>query len=106
MENSTISKRSIGFGLALAVTCIVNSLIVVVKERSDAVMNGMKKITGHHWTTHSAVVILLFVVLGALLAALRGGRGIEMAAGRLIGTVVSAVTLATLIIVGFYLFVD
>jgi high-affinity nickel permease len=69
-------------------------------------MNGMKKITGHHWTTHSAVVILLFVVLGALFAVLRGGRGIEMGAGRLIGTVVSAVILATLIIVGFYLFVD
>ena len=106
MENSTVSKRSIGFGLALAVACILNSLIVVVKEKSDVVMSEMKKITGHHWTTHSGIVILFFLGLGALFASLRAGRGLEMSAGRLTGIVTSAVALSVIIIVGFYLFVD
>jgi hypothetical protein len=106
MENSTLSKRSIGFGLALAVACVINALIVVVKEKSEAMMAGMKKITGHHWTTHSAIVILLFLGVGALLALVNGRRGIEMSAGRLIGIMASAVAGATLIIVGFYIFID
>jgi len=106
MENSTISKCTIAFGLALAIACVVNSLIVVAKEKSEAVMAGMKKITGHHWTTHSAIVVLLFLGVGALLTLVKGGRGIEMSASRLIGIVVSAVAGATLIIVGFYLFID
>jgi len=106
IESPTISKRSIAFGLALAVACIVNAIIVVVKEKNEAVMGGMKKLLGHHWTTHSAIVIVLFLGLGGLLAMARGGRGIEMTANRLIGAVVSAVGIATLIIVGFYLFVD
>ena len=106
MENNTISKRSIGFGLALAVACTVNAVIVVVKEKNDAVMNGMKKITGHHWTTHSLIVLLLFLGIGGVLTMVKGGRGIEMNPGRLVGIVTSAVVVAGLIIVGFYLLVD
>jgi hypothetical protein len=106
MENTTLSKRSIAFGLALAVACVANAVIVVVKEKSGAVMGSMKKLTGHHWTTHTLIVIMLFLGLGSLFAMARGGRGMEMTANRLIGTVVSAVVVAALIIIGFYLFWD
>ncbi len=103
---TTISRRSIAFGLALAIVCVVNAFIVVVKEKSAAVMDGMKKITGHHWTTHSLIVIVLFLGLGLLFSMARSGRGLEMTANRLIGTLVSSVALATMMIVGFYLFAD
>ncbi|MDR3405635.1 MAG: hypothetical protein P4L99_24280 [Chthoniobacter sp.] len=106
MENTTLSKRSIAFGLALAVACVVNALIVVVKEKSPAVMGGMKKVLGHHWTTHSAIVIVLFLALGGLLGLARGGRGMEMTANRLISILLSAVGVAAVIIIGFYLFID
>ncbi|HEY3901207.1 MAG TPA: hypothetical protein VGM54_21535 [Chthoniobacter sp.] len=106
MENNTISKRSIGFGLALAIASIINAIIVVVKERNDAIMNGMKKITGHHWTTHSLIVLVLFFALGGVLTLAKGGRGFDMSAGRLVGIVTSSVAAAGLIIVGFYLFGD
>jgi hypothetical protein len=106
METTPLSKRSVAFGLALAVACIANALIVVVKEKSDAVMAGMKKVTGHHWTTHSLFVLVLFLGLGALFAQLKGGRGIAMSAGRLMTTLVSSVIVATLIILGFYLLID
>jgi len=106
MENTSLSKRSVAFGIALAVACVVNALIVVVKEKSDGVMAWMKKLTGHHWTTHSVIVVILFLGLGCLLAQVRGGRGINMTAMGLIGTVVSGVAVAGLIIIGFYLFAD
>ena len=105
MDNNTpLSRSSIAFGIALAIACVVNALIVVVKEKSPAVMNGMKSVLGHHWTTHSAIVLALFFGLGGLFAVLRSGRGIELPANRLIGILVSGVVVATLIIVGFYLF--
>jgi hypothetical protein len=106
MENTGLSKRTVGFGIALAFACVINALIVVIKEKSDAVMAGMKKLSGHHWTTHSIIVVVLFLGVGWVLARARGGLGINMTARALIGTVVSGVALAGLIIVGFYLFVD
>jgi hypothetical protein len=69
-------------------------------------MGGMKKVTGHHWTTHSVIVIGLFLGLGALFGAAGRGRGMEMTANRLITTLLSAVAAATVMIVGFYLFID
>jgi hypothetical protein len=106
MENTGLSKRTIAFGIALALACVINALLVVVKEKSGAVMAEMKKLTGHHWITHSAVIIVLFFGVGWLLARARGGRGINMTARGLVGTVVSGVAVAGLIIVGFYLFAD
>ena len=104
MENAPISKRGTAFGIALAVACVINALLVVAKEKNAAVMGEMKALTGHHWITHSVIVIVLFAGLGGLLGVARSG--FSMTAGRLIGTVVSAVAAAGLIIVGFYLFAD
>jgi hypothetical protein len=106
MENTTLSKRTVSYGIALAVACIINAIVVVAKEKSDAVMNSMKKVLGHHWTTHSAIIIVLFFALGGLLGMARGGLGIAITTNRLISTLVSATLVAALIIVGFYLFID
>jgi hypothetical protein len=102
MENPPLAKRTVAFGVAVAIACVVNAVIVVIKEKNPAVMNGLKSVLGHHWTTHSALVVALFLVLGGLFAV----RGLSFSAGRLIGTLVSGVVLAGLIIVGFYLFAD
>ena len=106
MENTTLSKNSVSFGLALAVTCLINSVIVVIKEKNDAVMAGMKAVTGHHWTTHVLLVLVLFVVVGWTLGRGNQGRGPAMTTSKLIRTLVSSIVAAGLIIVGFYLFAD
>src|SRR5882757_6309271 len=106
MENTPLSKRSIGFGLAVAITALVNSIIVVIKEKNTAVMNGMKSLLGHHWTTQSAIIVVLFLVLGIALGRGKPGSQGGMNASRLISTVVVSVVVAALIIIGFYLFVD
>ncbi len=102
MEDTHLSKYTVSFGLALAITSLVNAVIVIAKESSQAVMAGMQKVTGHHWTTHSAVVLLVFVGLGWLFAR----TGIRMSIGKLITTLVGGVVLSGLLIAGFYLIGD
>ena len=107
METTTVSKRTVSFGLSLAVAGIVNAIIVCVKEKSAAVKNWMGNLPGHHhWITHTAIVLAVFVVFALIFGRMNGGQGMKVTIGRLIGTVVGGVVLAVLIIVGFYLIAD
>ncbi len=106
MENHTASKYTTSFGLSLAICSVVNALLVVVKEKSPAVTSAMQKVTGNHWVTHSAIVIVLFFLLGWLLALADRGRGPKLAAGRLPEIIAAGVVAGGLIITGFYLFAD
>jgi len=106
METSATSKYTTSFGLSLAISSVVNALIVIAKEKSPAVMAGMQKMTGHHWITHSAIVLILFVVFGFVLTGAGGSQGLRMSANRLLGTIMAGVVTASVIIVGFYLIGD
>lgn len=106
MENSGLSKYTTSFGLSLVLASVVNSLLVIAKEKSPAVQNGMKQLTGHHWVTHSLIIILLFIGGGWLFAQFNGGKGIKLSTNGLIRMVVSGVAVSALIIVGFYLLGD
>ena len=57
--------------MSLAITSVVNAIILVIKEKNDAVMSAMKAALGHHWTTHGVIVIIIFVVLGFVFSAMR-----------------------------------
>ena len=103
---SKLSKYTVSFGLSLALCSVVNALLVVVKEKSPAVQALMQKITGHHWVTHSAVIVGLFILLGWLLALPNGGKGLPLAAGRLTGIIMGGLVTSGLIIMGFYLIAD
>jgi hypothetical protein len=106
MEDTRISKHSVSFGLALAIACIVNALIVVVKEKSVVVMDGMKKVTGHHWVTHTVIVFIVFCLFAWVFGRANNRQGMNIAESRLISILVSGVMIAGLIIVGFYLIAD
>jgi hypothetical protein len=101
-----LSRAATSFGVSLAITSVINALIVVAKESSKSVMDGMKAITGHHWTTHSALVVLLFFVLGWIFSRANGGQGLRIRARNVLTIVLSGVLLSGLIIVGFYLIGD
>lgn len=103
MENRTVSKYTTSFGLALALSSLLNALLVVVKEKSPAVQAGMKSLTGHHWITHAAIVLVLFAGFGFLFAGIKGGQGWTLPVNRLIQTILAGVVGAGAIIVGFYL---
>ena len=66
----------------------------------------MQKLTGHHWVSHSVIILGLFVICGWLFAQANGGQGIKLTANRLIGTFVAGVAMGGLIIVGYYLIGD
>jgi hypothetical protein len=106
MENAGVSKYTISFGLSAALASVINALLVVAKEKSPAVMAGLQQLTGHHWVSHSAIVLVLFAVFGWLFARANGGQGLKMTVNRLIGTIVAGVVTGGLIIVGFYLIGD
>jgi len=106
MENFPVSKYTVSFGLSLAFCSVVNALLVVAKEKSPAVAAHLQKITGHHWVTHSAFVVLLFFLCGWLFTLPNGGQGLRLTAGRLPGIVVAGVLTGGLIIMGFYLIAD
>ena len=105
-DPALLSQRSISVGLALAVACIVNALIVIVKEKSNVVMNGMKTVTGHHWITHTVIVLVVFGLFAWIFGRANGGQGVTITVSRLIRTIVSGVVTSGLVIIGFYLFAD
>ena len=106
MENVSVSKYTISFGLSLAVSCVIDALLVIAKETNHAVLAGMQQITGHQWITHSTIVLILFALLGSLFARANGGQGLKMSIDRLTGLIVAGVVTACLIIIGFYLIAD
>jgi hypothetical protein len=106
MENSQLSKYTTSFGLAVVLASVANAVLVVIKEKSPAVQSAMQKLTGHHWVTHSVIVIGLFVLCGWFFAQPNSGQGIKLTANRLIRTLVLGVATGALIIFGFYLFGD
>jgi TRAP-type mannitol/chloroaromatic compound transport system permease large subunit len=104
METNALGKYTTSFGMSLAITSLVSALLVVVKEMSEnTVLALMKRITFHHWITHILFVLILFVVLGWVLARANGGKGLNMTVNRFISVLVGAVVLSGLIIGGFYL---
>jgi len=106
MEKNTVSKYTISFGLALALSSVINALLVIAKEKSTTVRAEMQRLTGSHWITHVAIVLILFVAFGFLSANIKKGQGITMPVNDLIKTIVAGVFVAGLIIVGFYLVAD
>jgi heme/copper-type cytochrome/quinol oxidase subunit 4 len=106
MENTALSKYTISFGLSLALSSVINALLVVVKEKSHTVTTGLQKITGHQWVTHVAIILILFAFFGWLFASANHGQGLKMAVNRLAGIIVAGVVAGGLIITGFYLIAD
>jgi TRAP-type mannitol/chloroaromatic compound transport system permease large subunit len=107
METNGLGKYTTSFGMSLAITSLVSAVLVVVKEMSEnTVLALMKRITFHHWFTHTLFVLILFVVLGWVLARANGGQGVNMTVNRFVSVLVGAVVLSGIIIAGFYLIWD
>jgi hypothetical protein len=106
MENTSVSRYTISFGLSLALASVINALLVVAKEKIPAVMAGLQKLTGQHWVSHAATILVLFVVFGWIFVRANGGRGIQITANSLIRTLVSGVVIGGLVIMAFYLVGD
>jgi hypothetical protein len=106
MENKDLGRYTASFGVSLGITCVVSALLVILKELGEhSVLVWMKEATGHHWATHGLFDLVVFVVLGLLLARANGGSGIAISEKGLVNIIVGGVVLGGLIIAGFYLIV-
>lgn len=104
MEKSNLTKYTVSFGLALGIASIANALLVIAKESSPSrVMPWMKRMTGHHWSTHCLIVMAIFVVLGLLFSRLNKGKGPALTANGVMLVVSAGVIVGCLTIVGFYI---
>jgi hypothetical protein len=102
-ENANLSKYTISFGLSLALASVLNALLVVAKEKIPSVTAGLQSLTGHHWVSHGAIILVLFAAFGWIFAQPNAGQGIRITASRLTGLVVLGVVIGGLIISVFYL---
>ena len=106
MDNTTLSKYSVSFGISLALCAVLNALLVVAKEKSKSVADTMQKITGHHWVTHVAIVLVAFLIFGWVFARTKNGQGPKINSNRLTAIVVTGVLAGVIIILGFYAIAD
>jgi uncharacterized membrane protein len=106
MENNTVSKHTNSFGLSLALCAVLNALLVIAKESSKGVTAWMQKMTGHHWITHVAMILVLFALFGWGFAGTNSGQGPKMSVRRLTFVVSSGVVAGVLIVLAFYLIAD
>lgn len=102
-SGEVVSSTTAGYGIAFAVACIVNAVVMIVKEASEAVHNAMAAITGHHWVTHSFIDLIVFLVLGYILSR---STSLRMTGDGLAKTVVGGAVIGGLIIVGFFVLLD
>ena len=61
---TTLSRTAAGFSVAAAITLLINAILTIVKDAWEPLHDFMQKLMGHHWTTHSVVILAVFFVLG------------------------------------------
>ena len=66
-------------------------------------MAWMKAATPHYWITHTLLDLILFVVLGVVLAKSNKGQGIKVSPDRVNSFIVRAFVISGILIAGFYL---
>jgi cytochrome b561 len=103
MQEQALSKYTVSFGWSLAICAVLNSFLVVAKEKSKDVNSWMQKMTGHHWTTHVLIMLILFVAFGFAFAQTNRTKP---TGERLANIVLAGVIAGVLIIGGFYLIAD
>ncbi len=104
MENTEIGKYTRSFGLSFAITSVVSAILVILKETNEeTLLAWMKAASGHHWVTHGIFDIILFVVLGWVLSRPHNGQGVELSTNGLVSSMVGAIVVSGVLILGFYL---
>ncbi|OGG49982.1 hypothetical protein A2763_03440 [Candidatus Kaiserbacteria bacterium RIFCSPHIGHO2_01_FULL_54_36] len=96
-----LNKTTAGYVIAAIIAIAANTALVFAKELYEPLKAGMKASLGHHWITHAAIIVALFLVLGFILSKWPLGR----INGTFLAIVLFLVTAAASVgIIGFFLF--
>ena len=96
-----MEKYTAGFGLSLIVTSLLNAVILLIKEMNASVMNAMKTALGHHWTTHGAIVIIVFFILGFVFSSMNFEE--KWDSQKMLKFIVLATIIGGIIVAGFFM---
>jgi len=100
--SAKLNGATAGFGVAAAVTALLNTVVACVKDAYHPLLNLMNGIAGHNWTTQGLADVILFVGLGF---ALSHSRAVErVRPDRVILFLVAAVAFAGVGLFAWYLF--
>ncbi|MDP8990974.1 MAG: hypothetical protein M3N41_12955 [Acidobacteriota bacterium] len=102
-EAPQLTSATSSFVLAAAVTVLFSTALTCVKDAFPPLKDFMKALTGHDWTTHGAVDLVLFIGLG--LVFMRTKVSAKIAPGRLTGGLIAAVGIAGLGLALWFAFV-
>ncbi len=102
-DDIAVDSVAVAYGLSFAISSVLSSILVVVKEESASVQQALAALTGHHWVSHGLLYVIVFPVLGWAFGRVNGGKGIAMTTTALLTIVVGGWAVSGLIIVGFFL---
>jgi len=103
MTTKTETRFVRAFGWSLALTSVLSALLVILKEKNAATMSLMKAATGHHWITHGITVLVVFVVLGLVLAKINSGEPATSKLNAVVIAIITSTVISGLILAGFNL---
>jgi hypothetical protein len=88
-----------GFAWSYAINSILSGILVILKATSAGFKAFVTSILGHHWATHGAFILVLFLLLGFIFSAMKLGANVKPAT--LTWTMVLATVAGALIIIVF-----
>jgi hypothetical protein len=97
-----LDRASAACALSVSVTLLFSTLLTWAKETYEPLHAFMASLTGHHWTTHGIVDVVLFVLLAIVFHRL--GLAGRISPQQLVGMLVASVIVAGMGVVGFFLF--
>ncbi|MDO8585641.1 MAG: hypothetical protein Q7T82_01240 [Armatimonadota bacterium] len=100
-KGTEVRRSAAGFGLSLAATVFLSSLLVILKETTPWINGWMKAATGHHWITHAAIVLVSYALLGLLFS--KTGIARRLSARTLLFALAASLSVSCAAILAFYL---
>ena len=88
-----------GFAWSYAVNSLLNGILVILKATSAGFKAFVTSILGHHWATHGAFILVLFLLLGFIFSAMKLGANVKPVT--LTWTIVLSTAVGALIIIVF-----
>ena len=100
IETLKLGRATAGFALAAGITVLFNTALACAKDAYQPLSRFMNHLAGHNWTTQGLADLVLFLGLGLIFT--KVGWAENIAPGRLISLLTSAVVLACIGLVIWY----
>ena len=74
-----MKDRSSAFIASAAISVFLTGVIVIAHDISGELRQSLADLTGHHWTSVSAIAAVIFLITSTLIYALAGSKRLQWA---------------------------